>query len=76
MWVSRQSGDVSGGSESHYLWPVVSFFVAWGSSMGVVVAVLLTGGDETVPNWLAAAAGAALIATSWWLLCAVRDDGL
>jgi len=74
MWVTRQSGDVRSGSEPHHLGLVVSFFVAWGSSMAVVVAVLLTGGDETVPNWLAAVPGVALVAASWRLYCAMRDD--
>lgn len=74
MWVTRQSGDVRSASEPHHLGLVVSFFVAWGSSMAVVVAVLVTGGDETVPNWLAAVTGAAVVAASWRLYCAMRDD--
>jgi phage baseplate assembly protein gpV len=76
MWVTRQSGDVRSASEPHHLGLVVSFFVAWGSSMAVVVADLLTGGDETVPDWLAAVAGAAVVAASWRLYCAMRDDDL
>jgi hypothetical protein len=76
MWAPRQSGDVASGSEPHYLGPAVVFFAAWASAMAVVVAVLLTGGDETVPNWLVAVAGTALVAASWWLLRAVRDDDL
>lgn len=74
MWETRQSGDVRSASEPHHLGLVVSFFVAWGSSMAVVVAILLTGGDETVPNWLAAVTGAAVVAASWRLYCAMRDD--
>jgi hypothetical protein len=60
----------------HHVAPVVSFFLAWASSMALVIAVLLTGGDETVPNWLLAAVGAALVAASSWLYFAVRDDDL
>lgn len=74
MWVTRQSGDVGSGSAPHHLGLVVSFFVAWGSSMAVVAAVLLTRGYETVPNWLAAVPGAAPVAASWRLYCAMRDD--
>ena len=74
MWVTRPSDDVRSGSEPLHLRLVVTFVIAWGSAMAVVVAVLLTGGDETVPNWLAAVTAVALVAASWRLYCAMRDD--
>jgi hypothetical protein len=76
MWETRQSGDVRRATEPHHLGLLVSFFVAWGASMAVVVAVLLTGGDETVPDWLVAVTVAAVVPASWRLYCAMRDDDL
>jgi hypothetical protein len=76
MWAPRESGDAVSGTMRHHPGPVIAFLVAWSSSMALVVAALLTGGEETVPTWLAIPVGAALVAASSWLYCAVRDDDL